>query len=98
MSHTVYPSLHNKRIVVTGGGSSIGAAIVEAFARQGAHVAFIDIVDDDSRQLERKLAASDAPPRYFRCNLTDVEAIKQTFPRIRAEIGPIDILVNNAAN
>ena len=34
-----YPSLRNKRVVVTGGGSSIGAAIVESFAYQGAHVA-----------------------------------------------------------
>ena len=98
MSHTVYPSLRNKRVVVTGGGSSIGAAIVESFARQGARVAFIDIADDDSRELERKLATSDSPPRYFRCDLTDVEAIRTTFPRIRAELGPIDILVNNAAN
>ena len=36
MSHTAYPSLRNKRVVVTGGGSSIGAAIVESFAYQGA--------------------------------------------------------------
>jgi NAD(P)-dependent dehydrogenase (short-subunit alcohol dehydrogenase family) len=98
MSHTVYPSLRNKRVVVTGGGSSIGAAIVESFARQGARVAFIDIADDDSRELERKLATSDSAPRYYRCDLTDVAAIAETFPRIRAEIGPIDILVNNAAN
>ena len=99
MSHTVYPSLRNKRVVVTGGGSSIGAAIVEAFARQGARVAFIDIADEDSRELERKLAASGDPaPRYYHCNLKDVEAIKETFPRIRADLGPIDILVNNAAN
>lgn len=98
MSHTVYPSLRNKRVVVTGGGSSIGAAIVEMFARQGAHVAFLDIADEDSRELERKLAVSDTPPRYYRCDLTDVEAIKQTFVRIRAELGPVNILVNNAAN
>lgn len=98
MSHNVYPSLHNKRVVVTGGGSAIGAAIVEAFAQQGSRVAFIDIADDDSRELERKLATSEIAPRYYRCDLTDVEAIRQTFPRIRADLGPIDILVNNAAN
>lgn len=98
MSHNVYPSLHNKRVVVTGGGSAIGAAIVEAFAQQGSRVAFIDIADDDSRELERKLATSEIVPRYYRCDLTDVEAIRQTFPRIRADLGPIDILVNNAAN
>jgi NAD(P)-dependent dehydrogenase (short-subunit alcohol dehydrogenase family) len=98
MSHNVYPSLRGKRVVVTGGGSSIGAAIVESFAAQGARVAFIDIADDDSRELERKLAGSETPPRYYRCDLKDVEAIRDAFPRIRADIGPIDVLVNNAAN
>jgi NAD(P)-dependent dehydrogenase (short-subunit alcohol dehydrogenase family) len=42
-AHTVYPSLRDKRVVVSGGGSSIGAAIVERFAQQGARVAFVDI-------------------------------------------------------
>src|SRR5262245_14336444 len=98
MSHTVYPSLRNKRVVVTGGGSSIGAAIVESFARQGARVAFIDIADAESRELERALSKSDFPPRYHACDLTDVDAIRQVFPRIRTELGGFDVLVNNAAN
>jgi len=99
MSHTVYPSLRNKRVVVTGGGSGIGAAIVEAFVRQGARVAFLDIADDESKQLERQLESSGVPPRYYRCDLKSVETIRETFPRIRADLGGgIDILVNNAAN
>lgn len=98
MSQNVYPSLRGKRVVVTGGGSGIGAAITEAFARQGARVAFIDIADDESRELESKLEKTASPPRYFRCDLTDVEAIRQTFARIRSEIGAVDVLVNNAAN
>ncbi|MET0533468.1 MAG: SDR family oxidoreductase [Steroidobacter sp.] len=98
MSHNVYPSLRGKRVVVTGGGSGIGAAIVETFTRQGARVAFLDIADADSRELERKLADQDNAPRYYRCDLTDVDAIHKSFERIRADIGPIDVLVNNAAN
>jgi NAD(P)-dependent dehydrogenase (short-subunit alcohol dehydrogenase family) len=98
MSHNVYPSLRGKRVVVTGGGSGIGAAITEVFARQGSRVAFIDIADGDSRELEQKLADTESPPRYYRCDLTNIEAIRHTFARIRTEIGPVDVLVNNAAN
>jgi ATP-dependent exoDNAse (exonuclease V) beta subunit len=56
-SHTVYPSLRGKRVVVTGGGSSIGAAIVEAFVRQSARVAFIDIAEDESRVVNHLFGA-----------------------------------------
>ena len=66
MPYTVYPSLRNKRVVVTGGGSSIGAAIVEGFAQQGAHVAFLDIAQAESRELEKRLADRPTPPRYYR--------------------------------
>jgi NAD(P)-dependent dehydrogenase (short-subunit alcohol dehydrogenase family) len=98
MSQTIYPSLRGKRVVVTGGGSSIGAAIVESFARQGAQVSFLDIAEDDSRVLEQRLATHDPPPRFFRCDLTNLSAVQQVFERIQQEVGPTDILVNNAAN
>jgi NAD(P)-dependent dehydrogenase (short-subunit alcohol dehydrogenase family) len=98
MSHTVYPSLRDKRVVVTGGGSSIGAAIVESFAQQGAHVAFLDIAEAESREFERRLADRATRPRYYACDLTDVAAIRALFPHIREQLGPIDVLINNAAN
>jgi NAD(P)-dependent dehydrogenase (short-subunit alcohol dehydrogenase family) len=98
MSYTVYPSLRDKRVVVTGGGSSIGAAIVEGFAQQGAHVAFLDIAQAESRELEKRLADRPTPPRYYPCDLTDLAAIRALFPRIRDQLGPIDVLINNAAN
>jgi NAD(P)-dependent dehydrogenase (short-subunit alcohol dehydrogenase family) len=98
MSNTVYPSLRDKRVVVTGGGSSIGAAIVESFVQQGAHVAFLDIAQAESRELEKRLADRPTPPRYYPCDLTDIAAIRALFPRIRDQLGPIDVLINNAAN
>jgi NAD(P)-dependent dehydrogenase (short-subunit alcohol dehydrogenase family) len=94
MSSAIYPSLEGKRVVVTGGGSGIGAGIVAGFARQGAEVIFLDVVDADSEALAAKLADSPIAPVYIRCDLTDLDAVARTF----AEIGPIDVLVNNAGN
>ena len=82
-AHTVYPSLRDKRVVVTGGGSSIGAAIVERFAQQGARVAFLDIAEAESRELERRLADNPTPPRYYRCDLTDIAAVQELFPGLQ---------------
>src|SRR5688572_29724050 len=52
----------------------------------------------DSRELERKLAGTENPPRYYRCDLTNIEAIRQTFARIRSDIGSADELGNNVVN
>ncbi|SAK75238.1 short-chain dehydrogenase/reductase SDR [Caballeronia hypogeia] len=98
MSYAIYPSLAEQRVVVTGGGSGIGAAIVEAFAKQGARVYFIDVAEADSRQLEQSLAGERHAPKFLRCDLRDIAAIEQTFAAIAGEAGSIDVLVNNAAS
>ena len=91
----VYPSLKGKRVLVTGGGSGIGAALVEAFVRQGAEVAFLDILQEESRALAARLGKG---ARFYPCDLTDVQALKATLARVEAELGPVQVLVNNAAN
>jgi D-xylose 1-dehydrogenase len=93
-----YPTLRGKRVVVTGGGSGIGAAIVEAFARQDARVIFLDVADAESQALERTLSDLAEPPRYLRCDLTDLVQIRSVFERVERELGPIEVLINNAAN
>jgi D-xylose 1-dehydrogenase len=98
MSHATYPSLRGKRVVVTGGGSSIGAAIVESFVRQGSQVTFLDIAEAESRALEQRLSGQPDAPRFIACDLTNLETVHSVFQRIRQETGPVDILVNNAAN
>jgi len=90
----LYPSLKGKRVVVTGGGSGIGAGLVTAFARQGAEVMFVDVAEAEARALETELAGSVIAPVFHPCDLTDVSAIAALF----AEIGPVDVLINNAAN
>jgi NAD(P)-dependent dehydrogenase (short-subunit alcohol dehydrogenase family) len=55
MSYAIYPSLSDKTVVVTGGGSGIGAAMVAAFAQQGARVFFLDVAEHDSLALPETL-------------------------------------------
>ncbi len=98
MVYAIYPDLAGKRVVVTGGGTGIGAALVEAFARQGAQVVFLDIQDEPARALERRLAGAPHAPRYIRCDLTDLEALGAVFAQIGRELGAVEVLVNNAAN
>ncbi|MEI9994436.1 MAG: SDR family oxidoreductase [Rhizomicrobium sp.] len=94
MSSAIYPSLKGKRVVVTGGGSGIGAAIVAAFARQGAKVYFLDILDAESHALEQEFGGCDHAPVFCHCDLTDLDAVTKFF----RETGPVDVLVNNAGN
>lgn len=92
-----FPDLHDRGVLVTGGASGIGAAVVEAFLRQGARVAFIDIAEEQSRALCDKLAAETGKrPEYIAADLRDVEATKRAVAAAAA-LGPIRVLVNNAA-
>ena len=84
----VYPSLKDKRVLVTGGGSGIGEGLVEAFARQGSDVTFFDICAEGADVATRTGA------RFVHADLTDIASVKTAI----AEAGPFDILVNNAAS
>ena len=96
--HAVYRSLAGKRVVITGGGTGIGAALVEAFARQGAQVFFLDIAERESRELEAALRDSPLPPTFLQCDLLDLDALAASFVVIEKTAGAVDILINNAAN
>lgn len=96
--YATYPDLAGKRVVITGGGSGIGAELTAAFAGQGARVYFLDIAEEASRSLEASLANSRHAPTFVKCDLTNLDELKATFARIEAEAGGVDILLNNAAN
>jgi NAD(P)-dependent dehydrogenase (short-subunit alcohol dehydrogenase family) len=94
-----YPSLMGRRILVTGGATGIGEAIVAGFARQGARVAFLDVQDGPAQALAEKLAAEGCPkPLYKHCDLADLARLKAAIEEIAGELGAIDVLVNNAGN
>ncbi len=94
-----YPSLRGRVIVVTGGASGIGESIVEAFAMQGAQVAFLDIQDAPAGQLINNVQNAGFPePVYFRCDLSDVGALEATMSEVLGRFSTVDVLVNNAGN
>lgn len=98
MSSAVYPSLKGRVVVVTGGGSGIGGGLTEGFARQGAKVVFLDVAVEESKALAASLSDLTPAPEFRRCDLTDLAALKATFASIAADHGPVEVLVNNAAN
>ncbi len=95
----IYPSLRGRVVFVTGGGGGIGAEEVSQFARQGARVAFVDIADDAATALMEALRAEGCEaPWYRHCDLRDVAALQAAIAEAGREVGPISVLVNNAAN
>ena len=94
----MYPSLHGRVVFITGGGSGIGASLSQAFARQGAKVAFVDIALEDSRALVDSLVATGNTPLFLPCDIRDIAALRKAVAEIRDQLGPIEVLVNNAAN
>jgi len=93
-----YPSLAGRVIFVSGGASGIGADIVRAFARNRARVAFIDIQREAGAALADELAADDGAPLFLECDVTDIPALQAAIAEVGARLGPIGVLVNNAAN
>ncbi|GGD90318.1 SDR family NAD(P)-dependent oxidoreductase [Caballeronia grimmiae] len=97
-----YPSLAGKTVLITGGATGIGAAFVEHFFDQGAKVAFFDIDTSAGEALADQLGASPGAdrvrPMFLRVDLTDIGALRQGIADVRSALGPIGVLVNNAAN
>ena len=94
-----YPSLRDRVVFVTGGASGIGATEVEHFAAQGARVAFVDVADAPAQALATRLRADGHPePFYQTCDITDTAALRRAIADAAARLGPITVLVNNAAN
>jgi len=93
-----YPSLIDRTVLVTGGATGIGASLVEHFAGQGAKVGFIDIDTQAGTLLAARLAAARTAPMFVGADLTDTAAMLSAIDSVRRRLGPIVVLINNAAN
>jgi NAD(P)-dependent dehydrogenase (short-subunit alcohol dehydrogenase family) len=90
-AEAVYPSLEGRRVLVTGGGSGMGAEIVRGFARNGAQVAVLDIDREAGGALAEELGPR---VRFVECGLKDVDALRAA----AVDVGPVTALINNAAD
>jgi D-xylose 1-dehydrogenase len=94
---TLYPSLQNKVVFISGGSSGIGADIVKAFAAQGCKVAFNGTQPGGGDALVAEIAqAGHTPPYYEACDVRDIAALQNMIDRVCDTLGTIDVLVNNA--
>lgn len=86
-----YASLEARHVLITGGASGLGEEMVKAYSAQGAKLAFIDI---DAEAGARTAEATGA--RFVQCDITDIPGLRAAIAGIEAELGGIDILINNA--
>ena len=94
-----YPSLENKVVIITGGASGIGESIVEQFVIQKSKVAFIDIDEKLAKNLiERINNKYNTKPLFIKCDLKNISELKDSIQQVKQDLGPISILINNAAN
>ncbi len=96
-TYATYPSLAGRVVMITGGASGIGMAIVEAFAEQGARVGFVDIDEASAAKLGERQDRG-VGLWFRRVDVTDVPALKQAIDDFAEQSGGLDVLVNNVAN
>ena len=96
-----YSSLADRVVFITGGATGIGEGMVRAFAAQGARVSFIDLDADAGQALQMELSQAGAAPgpvQFQVCDVTDTAALREAIAQVHRSVGPISVLVNNAAD
>jgi len=94
-----YLDLKNKRVFITGGGSGIGASIVQHFCEQESEVYFVDINEEASNKLISECKNKNLYiPNFIKCDLFNIKELQSIITKIISDKGPINILINSAAN
>ncbi|MDE1146866.1 MAG: SDR family NAD(P)-dependent oxidoreductase [Azospirillaceae bacterium] len=96
--YPTYGDLAGKAVLISGGGSGIGAYLTYAFAAQGCRVAFIAQREPSAQLLVQAVeAATGQRPLFLKCDLRDIEAVRAKVAEAEAQMGAFQVLVNNAA-
>jgi NAD(P)-dependent dehydrogenase (short-subunit alcohol dehydrogenase family) len=91
-----YPEMSGKVALVTGGAKGLGKAICEAFAANGAKIAFCDVDDQSAEITLAALRKGDAEALYVRADIADANDVRRLVEKAAEDFGRIDFLVNNA--
>jgi 2-hydroxycyclohexanecarboxyl-CoA dehydrogenase len=86
----------NKTVIVTGGGGGIGGATCKRFAAAGARVAIFDMNLEAAEKVAATIRAEGGQAQAFRADITDRTSVDAAVAATEAQLGPIDVLVNNA--
>jgi NAD(P)-dependent dehydrogenase (short-subunit alcohol dehydrogenase family) len=94
MTMSRFPDLAGRAVLITGGASGIGEALVRGFVTEGARVGFLDLDQPAGERLAAQLGASVA---FEPADLRDLDALPAAIERLRRKLGPFRVLINNAA-
>jgi 2-hydroxycyclohexanecarboxyl-CoA dehydrogenase len=86
----------NQTVVVTGGGGGIGGATCKRFGAEGARVAVFDLNLEAAEKVAALIRAEGGHAQAFRCDITDRDSVNTAVQACESQLGPIDVLVNNA--
>lgn len=89
-------SFKGKTVIITGGGSGIGAAMVLRFAQQGARVAILEVDLDKANKFVSEVQHPEYQINCYQTDVVDQAAVKQSMQQVIEDFGNIDVLINNA--
>ena len=84
-------------VVVTGAGSGIGRVIAQRFAGEGAKVAVVDWLPDRADAVAAEISAAGGTAASVHADVSSRQQVDVMVARVASELGPVDVLVNNAA-
>ncbi|TAL63982.1 MAG: 2-hydroxycyclohexanecarboxyl-CoA dehydrogenase [Burkholderiaceae bacterium] len=90
------PRFEGRTVVVTGGGGGIGGATCRRFAQEGARVAVLDLNPEAAEKVAALIRADGGQAQALRCDITDRASVDAAVRAVQDQLGPIDVLVNNA--
>jgi 3-oxoacyl-[acyl-carrier protein] reductase len=89
-------NLQNQVIVITGAAQGLGKAMAEEFAKQGAHIALLDMQAEAVEAAASKISKFGVKASGYAVNVTDEKQVEETFARVAADFGQINGLINSA--